>query len=254
MSVHRYAHMIVGEDPDFTIAPAKLTIYQYKDLSGSFWKLPCQSFNQTSEFDSSSSIDETSTSSDSSDSFSISSLYLVTGETSYVESLFNSVAAEELDDEFDSGDLSGDFSIIETTYDLTLTDPLGPLNLTLSSCQLQSLFYSIQEMKIAFTYRAANVGLAIVPYFWDIELHLKLIGGQVQPTIVITHRITNIIGLSSGDLFSILNVLLLLLALLSGTLATKFSIQSINIFIRTKKRYKYLQCAARPGDHVSIFI
>lgn len=230
---------------EYIITPAKLTIYQYKDLTGQFWKLPCPTnYTQPSE---------------SSSSYSSTSDYTYTEPTSYVESFFGSlyVTSQEfthLDDDFDPVDLTGDFSVIENTYDLTLSDPLGPLNLTISSCELQNLMYAITEMKIEFSFKAANIGLAIVPYFWDIEMNFKIIGGQVQPHIIISHRITNIIGITSGDIFSVLNVILLLLALVCGGFSVYSMFQSISIFLRTKRKYKYYQTAAVPGDYVCKFI
>jgi hypothetical protein len=125
------------------------------------------------------------------------------------------------------------------------------LAIPLTQCQLQHLFYRIREMRISFSYRAVNVGLAVIPYFWDLEILLSLIGGKVQPRIFISHRIANVSGFSSGDYFSILNLGLLLLSTASFILSTRSSVETLQIFLRTKRRYSYYQRAARPGDFVS---
>ena len=227
-----------------------MTIYSYNSLDGHFWRLPCPDnpYDNSTEPESTTKTKYSSSSSHGNSEFLLSSSNLNSLisdiQASYVET------SSPLDDDFDRNDISGDFSIVETKYNLTLVDPLGPLSLPLSSCQLQHLFYKITEIHISFSYKALNVGLAIIPYLWDIELVLTMIAGKVQPTIIITHRISNVIGFSSDDIFSILNFILLILASISGFFAIVSSIRSIRIFIRTKNRYKYYQSAARPGDLV----
>ena len=223
-----------------------MTIYSYKQLDGTFWRLPCPTLNGTEpETDYS---EYTSSSRDNSD------LLLSSAMNSLISDVRESFLVNDspLDDDFDANDVSGDFTKEESHYDLTLEDPLGPLALPLSSCQLQHLFYKITEIHLEFSYRAINVGFAIIPYFWDIELILTLIGGQVQPTIVITHRISNVIGFSSGDMLNIMNYVLFILSSTSCILSVLSCVKSIRIFLRTKRRYQYYQSAARPGDHVSV--
>ena len=98
-----------------------------------------------------------------------------------------------------------------TEYNLTLADPLGPFSKTLTSCDLQELFYSIQEISLTFSYQAVNIGsIAVLPYYWDIEILLTSEAGQITPQIIIAHRIISI----SSEYFSFILLMLLIFKLL----------------------------------------
>jgi hypothetical protein len=287
--VTRYQHIVEPglNTNSYRIVPALLTVYQYQNLSGSFWNLPCSrtfdhSLKKTqqqqqqqfaresylesvaSEIGNNSTISESiyaevstsseeSTSSDESTSSSqhsmkpISSIINDLPTLSFSESFFG----DSLDDDLDQSAIEGDYTIIKSSYNLTLENPLGPFSDSLEECELQHVFYEILEMTISFTYQSVNLGsMATIPYYWDIDVNLKLESGLVQPSITIAHRKVSVEGINSSDIYMVLNSILFLLSLASFLQSLTNTFRSVKIFHRTRKRYIKLQVAARPSDRV----
>jgi len=155
----------------------------------------------------------------------------------------------EFDDEMSPSDLAGDFSIVDVVYDLTMDNPLGPLSLPLNQCELQHYFYEILQVALSFSYRSVNIGsVAIMPYYWDIEVLLSFQGGQVSPSITITHRQISISGVTSSDIYFGLNTVLFLISFVSLYTSIYSLIRNAKILFRTQERYRFFQDASRPSD------
>ena len=75
----------------------------------------------------------------------------------------------------------------------------------------------------------------------------------MTPTIRITHRIMNVLGFSSGDIFSMLNGTQFVLAMLCFGFSCNSIVKNTRIFLRTRRKYLYYQNAAQPCDHVTFY-
>lgn len=148
----------------------------------------------------------------------------------------------QMDDEVDSYEIEGNFSLEETTYPLTLTSPLGPFTSDLASCELQELFYSVTQVTLSFTYQSVNIGtLAILPYQWDVEVVLDLVGGLADPSINIETSVIAVNGISATDITNLINFVLLVCALLSAGLSIISIAHNLAVYRRTRSRYRHLQ-------------
>ena len=175
---------MLNEDGDATtISPIILSLTQYKNLTGSFWKLPCPTNSENYNITFSSEFIEDFT------SFTRSQII---DNYNSISDFWGNISENDVTIE----DIDGDFDLITTEYNLTLDDKLGPFSKSLSSCELQSLFYSIKEMSLSFTFKSVNIGnIAVLPYYWDIEIYLPLVAGQISPKIIISHRVISISSL-----------------------------------------------------------
>ena len=191
----RYAHIVDEQylhgEKHFKIQPVLLTLYQYQNLSGEFWDLPCSvvnnTHNSTDSSNSVSSIEEVPDTTvdydttDTGDSGLFQDSSQISSESPFTVTGFSSVylnfTSDPVEDEIDVYEISGDFDIITNNYNLTFQDPLGPFKSSLTTCQLQQFFYQITQMKLSFSYQAVNVGpISTIPYVWDVEVILYLQG------------------------------------------------------------------------------
>lgn len=62
----------------------------------------------------------------------------------YLIIIIDEIAENVPQGDISDDDIDGDFTTIVTYYNLTLSDPIGPFAKTLTSCDLQELFYAIQ--------------------------------------------------------------------------------------------------------------